>query len=471
MGEARGRAGAAASGGGVPVEGGVKAGGTLGLPGAVALVVGNIVGTGIFLLPASLAAIGSVSVLVLLLVTVGAIALAVVFGWLGNRIPAGGGPYAYARGAFGEFAGFWVAWSFWLTAWIGNAGIAYAWVGYVNSLFGWRADNALQNIVIGLVGLWIPAVINLSGVKNIGLFQIVTTVLKFAPLLFVGIVGVFFVKAANFPAWNATGGSQLAAISLAAGLILFAYSGMESVTIVAERLRDPARMIGKASVYGVLACAAMYLLATVAIFGTVPSGQLTQSTAPFADAINNMFGGSVWGKVMAACAVVSGIGALNGWTMLVAEMPMAAARDRMFPRPFAKLSRRGAPVFGILLGTVLTSLMLAYAYLGSENGFDTILLLASFTSALPYFFSAAAQLFWLVTGGREIDRTRLARDLVITGLAVLFGGWIVYGAGADAALYGVLMMLVGVPVYIWVKARRGEYGPGQVDRRHATPVS
>ncbi|WP_460306868.1 amino acid permease [Actinocorallia aurea] len=473
MGEPRAHAGAPASGATAlgpedAVGGDISAGGRLGLPGAVALVIGNIVGTGIFLLPSSLAAIGSVSILVLLLVTIGAIALAIVFGKLGSRIPAGGGPYAYARDAFGEFAGFWVAWSFWLTAWIGNAGIAFAWVGYVNSLFGWRADNPIQNIVIGLVGLWIPAFINLTGVKNIGLFQMVTTVLKFVPLLFVGLVGLFFVKGGNFPAWNATGGSLWAAIALAAGLILFAYSGMESVTIVAERLKDPVRNIGKASIYGVLACAAMYLLATIAIFGTVPAGQLTGSTAPFADAINNMFGGGIWGKVMAACAVISGIGALNGWTMLVAEMPMAAAQDRMFPTPFARLSRRGAPVFGILLGTVLTSLMLVYAYLGSESGFDTILLLASFTTALPYFFSAAAQLFWLVTGGREVNKGRLLRDLAITCLALLFGAWIVYGAGADAALLGMLMMLVGVPVYIWVKAKRGEYGPKETTRRAVT---
>ncbi|MEO5878033.1 MAG: amino acid permease [Streptosporangiaceae bacterium] len=434
-------------------------GGRLGLSSAVALVVGNIVGTGIFLLPASLAAIGTVSILVLGLVTIGAIALAIVFGRLGSRVPAGGGPYAYARDAFGEFAGFWVSWSFWLTAWLGNAGIAFAWVGYVNYFLHW--DSTLGKVLIGIVGLWIPALINMSGVKNIGAFQNITTILKFVPLLFVGIVGLFFVKGGNFPTFNASGGSLWSAISLAAGLILFAFSGMESVTIVAERIKDPVRNIGRASIYGVLACAAMYLLATVAVFGTVPSGQLANSAAPFADAINNMFGGSIWGGVMAACAIVSGIGALNGWTMLVAEMPLAAARDGMFPRVFAKVSSRGAPMTGIIVGTALTSLMLIYAYIGSENGFNTILLLASFTTALPYFFSAAAQLFWLATGGRQVNAGRMIRDVSITGLALVFGAWIVYGAGADAALYGMLMMLVGIPVYIWVKAQRGEYGPGE----------
>ncbi|MEU5880703.1 amino acid permease [Spirillospora sp. NPDC047279] len=431
-------------------------GAKLGLPASVALVVGNIVGTGIFLLPASLAAIGTISILVFGLVTIGAVALAIVFGKLGGRIPASGGPYAYARDAFGEFMGFWTAWSFWLTAWIGNAAIAFAWVGYVNYFLKW--DSTGGKLLIGLVGLWIPALINLSGVKNIGAFQLVTTVLKFIPLLFVGIVGLFFMSSANFPAFNVEGTSFLAAISAAAGLILFAYSGMESVTIVAERIKNPARNIGKASVYGVLACAAMYMLATVAVFGNVPSGALANSSAPFADAINNMFGGSIGGGLMAACAIISGIGALNGWTMLVAEMPMAAARDGMFPKVFGRLSKRDAPTVGIIVGTILTSLMLLYAYLGSESGFNDILYLASFTTAIPYFFSAGAQLFWLVTGGREVNKARMARDLTMAGLALLFSAWIVYGSGEQAVMLGVLALLVGVPVFIWTKATRGEYG-------------
>jgi APA family basic amino acid/polyamine antiporter len=440
-----------------PGAGAGTEGGKLGLPEAIALVVGNIVGTGIFLLPASLAAIGTLSFLVMVVSAIGAISLAVVFGRLGARIPASGGPYAYARNAFGEFMGFWSAWSFWLTAWAGNAGIAVAWVGYVNYFLKW--DSTWGKIIIGLVGLWLPALINLTGAKNIGLFQLVTTVLKFVPLVFIGIVGLFYIKSANFGPFNASGDSAWDAIWLAAGIILFIFSGTESVTIVGERIKDPVRNIGKASVYGVAACAVMYLVATLAVFGTVPHNELTNSTAPFADAINHMFGGSAWGGVVSVCAIISGIGALNGWTMLVAEMPMAAARDGMFPAEFGRLNRLGAPYVGILVGTVLTSMMLLFAYLGSENAFNTILLFASFTTAIPYFFSAAAQLYWLVTGGREVDRARMAKDLTLAALAALFSFAIVYGSGEQAVMYGMLLMLVGVPVYIWVKARRGEYGP------------
>lgn len=437
---------------------------TLGLGAAIALVVGNIVGTGIFVLPTSLAAFGTVSLIAMVLCTIGAVALAMVFGKLGARVPAGGGPYAYAREAFGEFVGFWTAWSFWLTAWIGNAAIAVGWVAYVNYFVPW--DSTLGKIVIALIGLWIPAVINLLGAKNMSLFQNITTVLKFAPLLFVGVVGLFFIRGGNFGPFLTEGsgfGATMTAISAAGAIALFIYSGVESVTIAAEKVKDPKRNIGRASLIGVLACAVLYLLSTVAVMGTVPHDRLVNSTAPFADAINIMFGGTWGGGIMSACAIIAGIGALNGWTMLVAEMPLAAAKDGMFPNLFAKESGRGVPVNGIIIGTILTSAMAIFAYF-SENAFNTVVLLASFTTAIPYFFSACAQLFWLYTGERQVHKGSLAKDITIALLAMLFAFWIVYGSGGDAVLLAMLFMLVGVPVYIWLKAKRGEYGPRETQR-------
>ncbi|MDI2132974.1 amino acid permease, partial [Yinghuangia seranimata] len=201
-----------------------------------------------------------------------------------------------------------------------------------------------------------------------------------------------------------------------------------------------------------------YMLSTVAIMGNVPHDQLVDSTAPFSDALNNMFGGSAWGGVMAAMAIISGIGALNGWTMLVAEMPFAAARDGMFPKAFTK-TRNGVPYVGIIVGTVLTIIVMAMNYLWSEDAFEDILLLATVTTVIPYMFSAAAQLFWLVTREKPVSRGSLARDLTVAIVGFAFTLWMVYGSGADAVLKSLILLLVGIPVYIWVKASRGEYGP------------
>ncbi|GAB3212039.1 amino acid permease [Marinactinospora endophytica] len=428
----------------------------LGLPVATALVVGNIVGTGIFLLPATLAGYGTVSILAFAVVTVGALALATVFGRLGARVPASGGPYAYARDAFGDFAGFWNAWSFWITAWAGNAGIAVAWVGYVNYFLDW--DSTLGRTAVALVGIWLPAVVNLTGVRNMGAFQLVTTVLKFVPLLFVALVGLLFIDPANFGPFNATGGSLLTAVSLSGAVLLFAYSGVESASVAAEKVRDPERNIGRASVIGTLACAVVYLLGTVAVMGNVPYARLVVSEAPFAEAINNMFGGQVWGGVLAVMAIISGLGALNGWTMLVAEMPMAAARDGLFPQAFSR-TRGGVPYVGILAGAVLTTIVVVTNYYGAADAFESILLLATFTTVIPYFFSACAQIFWLVTHRRRIRMGHLARDMALAIVAMAFSFWMVFGAGSEAVFQGMLILLVGVPVYIWARSSGGDGGP------------
>ncbi|WP_019633762.1 amino acid permease [Actinomadura atramentaria] len=441
------------------------AGGRLGLPQATALLVGNVVGAGIFLLPASLAAIGTISLGVLVVATAGALALALVFGRLGARIPAAGGPYAYTRDAFGEFAGFWSAWSFWLTAWGGNAGVAVAWIGYVEYFTGHH--GAFCSIAIGLAGIWTPALANLAGARTVGRVQLATAAVTFAPLLLVVLAGPFSLSPAGLGPFTAGGGSAWDAAWLAAGLILFLFSGMESATILGGRLADPARDIGRASVLGVALCGGLYLLATAAVFGTVPHDRLVHSGAPFADAIEAMFGGgaggAVFGPLVAGCAALSAIGGMNGWTMLVGEMPLAAARDGLFPAAFGRVTRRGVPVAGILTGSVLTSLLLLFAY-ASKNAFNTILLFASFTAAVPYFFSASAQLFWYVAGGRgaggrRVRGRRVAVDLVPAVAALLFAFAMVYGSGERAVLLGVLALLAGVPVYIWTKARRGEYGP------------
>src|SRR5215469_12300045 len=172
-----------------------------GLTTAIALIVGSIIGVGIFNLPTSLASFGPISLISMGLTTVGALALAVLFAALSRRLPADGGPYAYARVGFGNRIGFFNAWSYWITAWAGNAGIAVGWVLYVEVFIN-KGHNKLITVLLVLVGLWLPAAVNLSGVKNMGSVQIVTTILKFAALAFMSTVGLFYIKSANFTPWN-----------------------------------------------------------------------------------------------------------------------------------------------------------------------------------------------------------------------------------------------------------------------------
>jgi basic amino acid/polyamine antiporter, APA family len=442
---------------------GAAAGGGFGLPVAVALIMGSIIGVGIFNLPTSLATIGPITLVSMGLTTVGAIALALMFAALSRRLPADGGPYAYSRAAFGNVVGFFNAWSYWITAWAGNAGIAVGWVLYVEVFIN-KGQNKLITILLVLVGLWIPAIINLSGVKNMGSVQMVTTVLKFAALLFVSIVGLFYIKSANFTPWNVSGQGAVSAIGAGMAIALFSYLGVEVASVAAGKVRDPDKNVPKSTVFGTLACAVVYLLSLIAVFGIVPNGELQKSTAPFSTAVNTMFGGSWAGYVMAVVVIISGFGALNGWTMICAEMPLAAAKDGLFPERFQRVSKSGVPAYGIIASTVLASIAMAINYIGSGGAqvFTTLVLMTGITSAIPYGFSALAQIKWRIVDRRTMHGQRFARDTAIAVVALVFSIlfiWYSRNTGASGFQYWApfvlagVALLLGIPVYF---AQRGK---------------
>src|SRR5215468_7684891 len=205
-----------------------------GLPVAVALIMGSIIGVGIFNLPTSLASIGPITLISMALTTVGAITLALMFAALSRRLPADGGPYAYSRAAFGNVVGFFNAWSYWITAWAGNAGIAVGWVLYVEVFIN-KGQNKLITVLLVLVGLWLPAAVNLSGVKNMGSVQLITTILKFVALAFMAIVGLFYINTANFTPWNVSGQGAISAIGAGMAIALFSYLGVEVASVAAGK--------------------------------------------------------------------------------------------------------------------------------------------------------------------------------------------------------------------------------------------
>jgi len=428
-----------------------------GLPQAMALIIGSIIGVGIFNLPTSLAAYGPITLISMALTTVGALALALLFAALSRRLPADGGPYAYARVAFGNGLGFANAWSYWITAWAGNAAIAVGWVLYVEHFIN-KGQNKLITVLLVLVGLWLPAAVNLSGVKNIGSVQVITTIIKFVAVAFVAIVGLFYISSANFTPWNVSGESAINAIGGGMAIALFSYLGVETAAVAAAKVRNPDQNIPRATVLGTIATAVVYLLSLTAVFGIVPTSKLANATAPFSDAVNAMFGGTWAGNVMAIAVIISGLGALNGWTMICAEMPLAAAEDGLFPERFKRISKNGVPAFGIVASTVLASIAMAINYLGSGGAtvFTTLVLMTGITAAIPYGFSALAQLKWRWIDQKTMHTPRFARDMIVAALALVFSIlfiWYSRNTGHSFWVYWAPFflaagaMLLGIPVY------------------------
>jgi APA family basic amino acid/polyamine antiporter len=434
----------------------------LGLPSATALVVGSIIGTGVFTMPAVMAGAGTSSLVTLGIIAIGAVLLGILFGQLTKRVPTtDGGMYAYARHEFGDFAGYLTAWCYWITCWAGNAAIVSSWVLYVESLFGIDNPSNWTNFGIALTGLWIPAAINLAGVRQMAWFQNVTVVLKFLPLLMVGTFGFLFIQSANFGPFNASGGSLYDAVNLAASVALFSFIGVECASIAAGRVKDPRRNVGKASFYGTAASGLLYVAVTAAVMGLVPHDQLVDDGTPFVAAFKAMFDGAGWaGKAVALVAVISGIGALNGWTLVTAEMPFAAAKDGLFPRSFAKESDRGVPYVGIIASTIVASALMAWSYSG-ETGlkvFTYLVYLSVVTVAIPYFISACAQLAYLVSGRRKVHGWSLARDGAVATVGMLFSLWVTFAAGYQSVYQSMLLLLLGIPIYAFLKAKREALG-------------
>ncbi len=449
--------------------------------------MGSIIGIGIFSLPYALASYGPISLIAMGVATVGAIALALLFAVMSRRLPADGGPYAYVRAAFGNGWGFSNAWSYWVTAWAGNAAIAVGWVYYVEKFVN-TSGTIGWSILIALAGLWIPAAVNLTGVHNMGVFQVWSTVLKFIPLALMSTVGLFFITTANFTPWNVSGETNLSAIGGAMAICLFSYLGVETASVAAAKVRDPARNVGKSTIYGTLASGVVYMLSLVAVFGILPAGALAldSNKASYAAAADIMAGSGSWAGILVALAViVSGIGALNGWTMICAEMPLAAAKDGLFPHRFAQLSSRRVPAFGIISSTALASLAVILSYLGTNGAsvFTTLVLMTGITSAIPYGFSALAQIKW-----RWLDRQagspdgnpRFILDLSVAIVSLALSiAFIYYSRNTGDSWYvvwGPFLMaggaaLVGVPVYFAMRGAMTEPAPVPINPVPVNPAS
>lgn len=331
----------------------------IGLWTTTSLVIGNMIASGIFMLPATLAIYGGISLIGWLISGAGALCLAFVYSWLSRLQPsATGGPYAYTREGMGSFAAFLVVWGYWISVWCTNAAIAVAFVSYLTAFIPALGNNPVLAVGTGLSAIWFLTWINTKGIREAGVVQVITTVLKLAPLLVITIGGLFYLNLDHFVPFNVSSQSNLSAITSTTTLTLFAFLGLECATIPSGNVKNAEKTVSKATIIGTLLTTFIYLAGTVAVMGLIPPTVLHDSQAPFADAA-----ASIWGEearyLVAGGAVVSTFGALNGYILIQGQMPMAAARDQLFPRIFAKENKNGTPAIGIVISSVLISVLMS----------------------------------------------------------------------------------------------------------------
>ncbi len=409
--------------------------------------MGNMIGSGVFLLPASLAPYRGISLIGWLVSAAGSIFLALVFARLARFSPASGGPYAFTRMAYGDLAGFLVAWGYWISVWSTNAALAVAFVGYLDPFIPALVRNPAWAATLAVALVWLMTAVNIMGIRGAARVQLVTTALKILPLVLIGIAGAAAFDGSHFGPSATGNGSLTKDVMAAATLTLWAFLGLECATIPADSTRDADRTIPRATVIGTTLTAAIYVLATIGVMSLVEPSALSQSTAPFADAARQAAGNGA-AAVVALGAAISCAGALNGWVLIVGQLPLAVARDGLFPPIFSRLSDRGTPAIGMIIGAFLSTMLVAMNYTRNlVDLFTFIILLATLSTLVPYTFCSLAG---FVLRRRHASMPWSAGASTVACLAFLYAIFAIGGAGADVVFWGFLLLLGGLPVFVFV---------------------
>lgn len=423
----------------------------LGLLMCTALVVGNTIGVGIFMLPASLAPYGLNAVPGWLITTIGCVFVAWVFAGLARVFPQDDGPYAYASRALGSGVAFLIMWCYWISTIVTNAVLATGVVGYLSSFFPVLATNHPLAAVSAVALVWLFVLINVRGVRTAGWVQVWSSVLKLVPQVGIVALGLwaFFAPHATSPVQVPTTPTSLSGVIAASTLALYAMLGVESAAMPAGRVCDPGRTIPRATFIGTLTVALVYICVSLIPMLLIPQGELAASSAPFADLFAR-FLGPASGKLLAAFVIVSGLGCLNGWTLILGELTVSFARHGGFPPALGKVNTHGAPTRAFVFTAILASLMMLTSYSDSTAGAFTFLSVVVTASNLPVYFGCAIAVVILWRRG-ELAKPgpRESRWLAAAILATVYCVWVSIGIGGKSLLWALALCAVGVPVYWW----------------------
>lgn len=425
--------------------------GDLGVLGAAAIVAGSMIGSGVFLLPASMAAYGSISILGWGVATLAAVSIAGVFVWLSAMVQGADGLAGYVRAGLGPFAGAVAAVMFWSSCWTGTTAVALAAAGGLGFLVPALGEPAARlGVAIGII--WLAVGVCWVGPRFVAKIEGITLAFGLLPVLLVATLGWFYFSPEVFreswnpgdlSLWDAVGGSALSAF--------WAFLGLECAAATAGVVRNPRRNVPRATLLGVLGAAALYISASTVIMGVLPASALAGSQAPFGDATQAALGFTL-GAGIALFVVLRMAGCVTGWVLITAQSSRGAADDGVFPPVFrTRPGERVSPINLLSAGGLMTLVLLATANPDLARQFTSIINAVSLLSLYTYVL-AALSLARLATGLTGFKR--LGAWLTVA-LAVAFSLLLIReGAPVELALSAV-PILAGVVLYAWLRRSRG----------------
>ena len=430
------------------------------LMGLTTLVAVNMMGSGIIMLPASMAQLGAVSLLSWIVTAIGSMAIAYSFAQLGVLCPRSGGMSAYSEEAHGKSSFFMASFLYYLSLAIGNVAIAISAVGYLTPFFPWLGTGAVP-LFIGVVGLiWLTTLANFGGPRITGQIGTVTVWGVIIPVGMLSIIGWFWFKPDVFAAaWHPHNTAVGAAIAASIPLTRWAFLGMESAAQNSDAVENPKRNVPLACLLGTRGAAVIYVLSTTVIQGIVPNAELAKSSAPFAAVYAQMFNPTI-GKIIMALAVLACVGSLLGWQFTLSQTSKYTADGRMFPALFSKVSAKNAPIIGMVVAGVIQTLMAMSTMSPDATAqFNKLVNLAAVTNIVPYITSISALM--VVMYKAKTDKHKFSTNLIAVFVAIIYSTYALYASGMEAVMGGMIVMMIGYLLYGFIAKRFvGQEAPG-----------
>ncbi|QKX02557.1 APC family permease [Wolbachia endosymbiont of Dirofilaria (Dirofilaria) immitis] len=405
-----------------------------------ALVISSQIGSGIFMLPISLAPYGIYSPMSWMISGLGAIFFALVFAFLCAKFPKTGGPHVYVKYAFGSTVAFFIGWTYWISSWVSSTAVTIASIGYLAPLF----YSDMQNIRLLLEVVLILAImlINLRGVTTAGRVELLLTIIKIIALLTIPMAALFFFDRNNFiisEELSSFTTSQILAHSTL--LALWCFVGLESVTASAGSVNNPGKTIPRAIVLGTICVAVIYFINNFAIMGLISGNDLADSRAPYADAVKIMFQGN-WHVIVSVVAFIVSVSNLNTWFLADGQIALGLAEDKLMPRLFTRRNKYDAPFYGIMLSTLGVIVLLVLT--SNKNFVEQVTLIIDVSVVSFLFIYLVSSFAFLKIAMQE----KIYCKLLIGGVAILFCCWIIYEIPIRTLLMSSLFPLSVTPIYL-----------------------
>jgi len=408
------------------------------------IAVGCAVGSGIFMMPTLLAPYGMLGFGGWIIAGSGSVLVALTMARLVTRIPKTGGPYVYVNEGLGKFLGFIIAWTYWVACVAAISGISIAFVGYLGFFIPIISNSPIHSLLTTLVLVWVIVALNIRSLENSSKFQLISTLLKILPLLFIVFLGLTNFNANNLPELNPSNLHPISLLATVTTLVMWSFVGIETATVPADNVINPQKTIPKVLIASVLTILALYLMVSISIAAIVPANELINSSAPFALAATKILG-ITGGTIISIGALISTLGSLNANTITAGNLSLAAARDGLLPKKFITLTEAGTPIYTYILTGGFVSILLILNYTkGIVNAFVFMAMLSTLSTLIAYAFCAIAE-FKFAQNDKNNQQRNTA--ILLSCATFLYAFFAIWGAGIEMIIYSLLLILIGTPIY------------------------